>query len=42
MMAALDERDRILANYMQEWNDLELDLVINWAALIPAPIQASL
>ena len=42
IMAAVDETDKILKQYMEEWDELGLDLVINSASLMPAPLKASL
>ena len=38
-MAAVDERDKILTNWMKEWEELGLDLVITPASLMPAPLK---
>ena len=40
IMAAIDETDKILKQYMEEWDELGLDLVINSASLMPAPLKA--
>jgi hypothetical protein len=39
MMAAIHERDEILRQYLEEWDELELDLVMSPAALLPAPLK---
>ena len=38
-MAAVDERDKILKKYMNEWDELNLDLIITPASLMPAPLK---
>ena len=32
---------RILKNYMKEWDELDLDLIITPASLMPAPLKVS-
>ena len=39
IMAAVDERDKILKKYMNEWDELNLDLIITPASLMPAPLK---
>ena len=41
IMASVDERDKILKNYMKEWDELDLDLIITPASLMPAPLKVS-
>ena len=36
-MAAVDEKEKILKHYMNEWDELGLDLIITPASLMPAP-----
>ena len=38
-MAAVDERDQILKQYLREWDELGLDLIITPASLMPAPMK---
>ena len=38
-MAAVDERDQILKQYLHEWDELGLDLIITPASLMPAPMM---
>ena len=38
-MSACTEKDQILADYMKEWDEQGLDLIINPAAWIPAPMK---
>ena len=39
LMAAVDERDQILKQYLREWDELGLDLIITPASLMPAPMK---
>ena len=41
-MAAVDERDKILKKYMNEWDELNLDLIITPASLMPAPLKVKI
>ena len=41
IMAAVDERDKILKNYMKEWDELDLDLIVTPASLMPAPLKVT-
>ena len=42
IMAAVDERDKILKKYMNEWDELDLDLIITPASLMPAPLKVEI
>ena len=42
IMAAVDERDKILKKYMNEWDELNLDLIITPASLMPAPLKVKI
>ena len=42
IMAAVDERDKILKKYLKEWDELGLDLIINPASLMPAPMKVNI
>ena len=39
LMAALGERDQLLSQYMKEWEDLDLDLVLTVGSMMPAPLK---
>ena len=41
-MAAVDERDKILKKYMNEWDELNLDLIVTPASLMPAPLKVEI
>lgn len=41
-MEAVDQSDKVLMRWMEEWDELGLDLVINCSALMPAPVKESI
>ena len=42
IMEAVDQSDKVLMRWMEEWDELGLDLVINCSALMPAPVKESI
>lgn len=41
IMKAVHDRDQLLMEYLKEWDELGLDLIMTPASLLPAPMQVS-